>query len=68
MADNAGDAIRYVNANQGRLWVPTYKTYIANVYHEAAKVDHDVRTYEEYAKVHAEDLQLQKTLNTMKGS
>jgi len=68
MADNADDAIRYVSTNEGRFWVPTYKAYTTNLYNEAIQVDHDVQRLQEYAKVQAQNRELQESLHMKKAS
>jgi hypothetical protein len=68
MADNAEDALVFLNNNQGNFWQPDYQKYVANLDQESGQVSHSVKTFEEYAKVHSEDLHLRKELGTKAGS
>lgn len=68
MADNTQDAIQFVDNHQGNLWMSPYPRYAANLYQDSKQLDHSLRTYEEFAQVHHEDLQLEKTLGMRAGS
>lgn len=62
LADNAQDALVYVNANQGNFWTPVYRKYTQNLYAEASTLSHSVKSFEEYAKARREDTLLGKEL------
>jgi hypothetical protein len=42
MAIFTQDAITYLNGNRSRLWSPSYRTYVTNLYNEAKGVNHAV--------------------------
>jgi hypothetical protein len=42
MADNTTDAIHYVNQYENNFWVPSYKSYTQNLYHEANTVSRTI--------------------------
>ncbi len=67
MADNEGDALTFLNNNHEYLWAPTYRKYADNLYSEASQVSHSVNNYEELAKLHKENRQLQENLGTKSG-
>jgi hypothetical protein len=67
MADNVQDAILFLNHNQNTLWLPTYRKYAKNLYQEASTLSQSVKSYEEYAKAHREDLNLGKQLGLSQG-
>jgi hypothetical protein len=60
MADNAQDAIVFVNDKPDRLWVPAYRNYLSNLYTEADNLAHSAENAVAYANVSKEyrDLQL----------
>jgi len=54
MADNAEDAIIYLNEHQGNLWIPTYDKYMANLSTESGHVFDVVKNFEQYAHLKQE--------------
>jgi chromosome segregation ATPase len=62
MADNTQDAILFADRRQEDFCMSPYPKYAANLYRESKELAHSLRTYEEYAQVHREDSQLEKTL------
>lgn len=52
IADNAEDAIHFLNHHQETLWRPDYRQYIGNLHHEASHVSHTVRHSETVARLH----------------
>ncbi len=67
-ADNAQDAILFLNANQGSLWKPEYGKYARNMATEAREIATSVREFEQYASAHQREMQLEKTLGMSSGS
>jgi hypothetical protein len=65
MADNAQDAIVFVNDKPDRLWVPAYRKYVNNLYSEAHDLAHSVQNAVAYANVSREyrDLKLRLGVN-----
>jgi hypothetical protein len=68
MADNAQDAILYVDHNQGKLWMPPYRQYDNNLYKEARSLSHSVNEAVAYAGVSHEYRGLRKDLGVRTGS
>lgn len=62
MAGNADDAVAFLNTNEAHFWMPTYREYVANLYHESGRLSNSVKTFEEYARVHREDVHLEHSL------
>ncbi|HZT33129.1 MAG TPA: hypothetical protein VFA33_24795 [Bryobacteraceae bacterium] len=67
MADNAQDAITFLNGHQEELWEPVYDKYINNLSTESRQLSRSMRNFEEYAKVHHEDRNLGKSLGMTAG-
>ena len=53
-ADNAEDAINYLNAHQQSLWEPAYRTYVRNLDREATQVSTTVNHFQQYARARHE--------------
>jgi hypothetical protein len=51
-ADNAEDAINFLDAHEQTLWQPTYRAYVRNLYQEAHRVSHTVGNF--VASAHAQ--------------
>lgn len=68
MAANAGDAIRFVDSRPDALWLPQYSKYVNNLYDESAHLTRSLKRVEEYAKVHTEDLHMERSLGMQAGS
>jgi len=64
MADNAQDAIEFVNANQGALWRDTYRHYVDNLYNQAKDLTRSVGNAAEFASVSKEYQELRHNLGT----
>jgi hypothetical protein len=54
MADNAQDAIVYLNTHEEELWVPTYQKYANNLYTEAGSLTESLSNAVTYANVSKE--------------
>jgi hypothetical protein len=50
MADNAADAINYLNAHQAAYWTPSYRVYTENLYTEATMLHKRIRRDHELGK------------------
>jgi len=68
LADNATDALNYLNQHQGEFWEPTYVKYTDNLYNESHQLNQSVRNFEEYAKARSKELKLQKSLEIKAGA
>ncbi len=42
--------------------MPAYREYVGNLYQESGRLSHSVKTFEEFAKVHREDVHLEHNL------
>jgi uncharacterized protein YacL (UPF0231 family) len=62
IADNAQDAIHFVNNHQESLWQPAYQRYVSNLYHESKSLSNTVNNFEEYAHARIEYRQLESRL------
>ena len=49
VADNAQDAIVFLNAHESNMWQPTYRLYVRNLYRQAHQISHTVKNVESYA-------------------
>lgn len=49
-ADNAEDAINFLNAHQLSLWEPTYRAYVRNLYRDANQVSTAMNHFQQYAR------------------
>jgi len=54
MADNAQDAILFLNAHHNVLWLPTYQKYVNNLTTEGQSLAHSVGSAVEFASVSKE--------------
>lgn len=68
MADNTQDAILYVNAHQGELWLQPYRRYPENIYNDARSLTRSLNEAVTYAGVSKEYRGLRKDLTTRTGS
>ncbi len=68
LADNAQDALQYVAHNESRFWTPEYRKYADNLYTLSSDLSRSVGAYEEFAKVHRQDLRLEKQLGMTPGA
>ena len=67
MADNAQDAIVFLNNNHNRLWSPTFRDYANNLYSDASSLNQTTDNAVEYAKVGTQYRNLRTDIN-MKAS
>jgi hypothetical protein len=63
MADNVQDAINFLNEYHRNFWEPAYRHNVSNVFRESGQLSQSVKSLEQFAKVHSEDLQLEKELS-----
>ena len=68
MVANAEAAIQFMNGHQEDLFQPGYRALGTNLYNESDNLARSVREFENYAKVHHEDMQLERTLGLIKRS
>lgn len=68
MADNAQDAIRFVNTRQSDLWLGTYQKYLANLDHEAQSLTRSVGDAVQYAGVTKEYRDLRQDMGSRTAS
>lgn len=67
MADTADAAIRYLN-DPGALGLNSYREYISKLADESIQLDKTLGQFIKFAKVHAQDNQLEQTLGVASGS
>lgn len=68
MANEAESAITFLNANQNHLFVPTYHEYSEEMYQQSSRLAHQMSQFEDFSKVHHEDMRLEKSLGLIKRS
>lgn len=68
MADNAQDAITFLNTHQQELWMPAYQTYVDNLYSQARSLTTSVGDAVEYAKLGAHEQQLKQAIGVKTSS
>ncbi len=64
MADNANQAIKFLNDNHNKLWAPEYRQLTANLYDESGQLSGTINRYERLAKLRAEESQIRTELRT----
>jgi hypothetical protein len=62
MAENTQSAMLYVNDNRNRLFAPAYGQYVNDLAQESEHLSESVDRYIQFAKVHAKEDRLEKTL------
>src|SRR5581483_4518656 len=55
MADNAGDAIHFLNGHHEELWRDAYRKYLDNLYQEANQISQSIHDNVRYAKAHQQE-------------
>lgn len=68
MADNIDAAIRYLNNNRAPLWEKGYREHIVKLATESIQLDKTLGQFIKFAKVHAQDNQLERALGVASGS
>ncbi len=68
MADSATDAINFLDANQGHFWEPVFERYSSNIFQDSGRIARSVTNFEEYAKAHSEEIDLQRSLGVRAGA
>jgi hypothetical protein len=67
-AENAQNAIVFLNAHQANFWLPDYRKYVDNIYLETSRIANSVHEFQVYAKIHKEDVNLREDLGLSSGS
>lgn len=67
IADNAQDAITFLNNHQEALWQPTYRHYVNNLYQESSRLSNTTSEYVQYAQARSQYMALSNELG-MKAS
>jgi hypothetical protein len=62
LADNATDAIHYLNAHQNDFWNPAYRAYTHNMYTEAREISHTINQNEHMTHVRQKEAALEQEL------
>jgi len=62
MADNAQDAITFVDSNHDALWKPTYDRHVNNIYDESTQLARNTSNAVTYAKIQKEYRELRGKL------
>ena len=62
MADNAADAMTYLNTHHHELWLPAYRKYTTNLYTEARSLSESVKEAVAYASTSKEYRTLRQEL------
>ena len=68
MADNAEDAILFLNQHLGNFWIPTYDKYVTNLSTQAGHLAGVVHNFEQYAHLKKELSSAQKSIEMPSGS
>ena len=68
MANEAEAAITFLNDNHNHLLNPTYHAYSEEMYQQSSKLNHQMGEFDDFGKVHQEDIRLEKSLGLMKRS
>jgi hypothetical protein len=68
LADNAQDALVFLDDHQGEFWMPVYRKYVTNLYNESRQLSRAMANFEEYAKAHSQVVHLHNSLGLKAGS
>jgi hypothetical protein len=68
MANNADDAIHYVNSHQGLLWNPTYENNLKNLANVSYNLRSTTSNAVEFAHVRAKDRELRRAMEMRSSS
>jgi len=68
MANEAQAAITYLNDNHHDLFNPTYRDYAAGLYQRSSRLAGNGAEFDNFGKIHQEDIRLEKSLGLIKGS
>jgi len=68
MADEAQSAIAFLNNNHNHLFDPAYHAYSEEIYRQSSKLSHQMSEFDDFGKVHQEDIRLEKSLGLIKRS
>jgi hypothetical protein len=68
MAGEAQSAITFLNDNHNYLFNPAYHAYSEEMYQQSSKLAHQMSQFEDFGKVHQEDIRLEKSLGLIKRS
>jgi len=68
MANEAQAAITFLDDNRNHLFNPVYHAYSEEMYQQSSKLTHQMNEFDDFGKVHQEDIRLGKSLGLMKRS
>jgi len=68
MANEAEAAITFLNDNQNHLLNPTYHAYSEEMYQQSSKLNRQMSEFDDFGKVHQEDIRLEKSLGLINRS
>jgi len=68
MSNEAQSAITFLNDNHNHLFNPAYHAYSEEIYQQSSKLSHQLSEFEDFGKVHQEDIRLEKSLGLIKRS
>ncbi len=68
MANEAASAITYLNNSQLHLFAPSYHAYSEEMFQQSTRLNHQLNQFEDFSKVHRQDIRLEKSLGLMKKS
>jgi len=68
MANEAQSAIKFLNDNHNHLFDPAYHAYSEEIYRQSSKLSHQMSEFDDFGKVHQEDIRLEKSLGLIKRS
>lgn len=68
MANEAQSAITFLNDNHNHLFNPAYHVYSEEIFQQSSKLSHESGEFNDFGKVHQEDIRLEKSLGLIKRS
>ena len=68
MANEAQSAIVFLNGNHQHLFNPAYQEYSQDMYQQSSKLSRQMSEFEDFGRVHQQDIHLEKSLGLMKRS
>ena len=68
MSNEAQSAITFLNDNHNHLFNPAYHAYSEEMYQQSSKLSHELSEFNDFGKVHQEDIRLEKSLGLIKRS
>lgn len=68
MANEAQSAITFLNDNHNHLFNPTYHAYSREMFQQSSRLARQMSQFEDFGKVHQDDIRLEKSLGLIKRS